>query len=529
MADINLDIKITYIDKTPKESFKDKTKLLSKFPKNGLKILRLIRDEKDVSPQDIMEKMQISKEEMSDILSFMEQNNMVHVLQLKSPNPINTDESKTQEPESDLKEFEQVVKSNESNEDNIEPLTIDSSELDEEVDIELPESDKKIDQDASDLTDVSSDVEELEEIKQAEATEQQVSEPNESEDEIELDIDLDLDENNENIDNEFNDFDNNQSNDLDVETEETELRLDEEDEIETSEMEEEKTSKMIDELENQDNQKEDPTNSMSDTEKKVFKKYGEIGLKVLGLIDGKRTIAKIAKEAGISEAMVSDVLNYMKEVGMIKYQNENKQSQSNQTQTTEEKTEMLAPKFEPLTEKKIDNSLILEKPVEIENELHIPIDLPRKKKKSPMELFIIKGKLALYNKKYAKKLYDLIDGKKNFIDLALEMDLSLEKIDEFMIYFSNEKLVEFRQVTRPEIEKRYGKEGLNLYKRFGRDGVFISELIFKKNLEIQDVIKKVGGNPKRIIKIYKFIKDSYGLSMNINEEELQEYLGYTDD
>jgi hypothetical protein len=56
---------------------------------------------------------------------------------------------------------------------------------------------------------------------------------------------------------------------------------------------------------------------MSIVTKEISDKYGEIGLKVYSLIDGKRTSAEIAKQAHLGQAQFVDIIRFMEERGIV--------------------------------------------------------------------------------------------------------------------------------------------------------------------------------------------------------------------
>ncbi|MFH1285752.1 MAG: hypothetical protein ABIH99_04180, partial [Candidatus Micrarchaeota archaeon] len=60
-----------------------------------------------------------------------------------------------------------------------------------------------------------------------------------------------------------------------------------------------------------------PSN-LSPLEKKIYSKFGKVGLTVYSLIDGQRTAEEILNETGISEVKLVEILEYMDKEGIIR-------------------------------------------------------------------------------------------------------------------------------------------------------------------------------------------------------------------
>ena len=134
---------------------------------------------------------------------------------------------------------------------------------------------------------------------------------------------------------------------------------------------------------------------------------------------------------------------------------------------------------------------------------------------------------ALLPLKFGKSgmdLFRLIDGKADFVGIALALHCSLFEVDDMLGYFGKKNFVAFAQLPRDEIRKRYGEDGFSIYKRYGRDGVFLYELIGKEK-SLRDIIMMSKIEPKRAVEIFMFIHRVLGLDVPFDKDMIYRQLG----
>lgn len=93
-----------------------------------------------------------------------------------------------------------------------------------------------------------------------------------------------------------------------------------------------------------------------------------------------------------------------------------------------------------------------------------------------------------------------------------------------MAYFGKRGFVNFRQLERPEIKKRYGEDGFSIYKKYGRDGLLLYEMIGKE-ASLKDIIVKSRVDPERAIDIFMFIHKVLGLDVPLDRDVIYRQIG----
>ena len=111
-----------------------------------------------------------------------------------------------------------------------------------------------------------------------------------------------------------------------------------------------------------------------------------------------------------------------------------------------------------------------------------------------------------------------------FVDLSLATGLSFFDIDAILAYFGKKGFVNFRQLAREEIKKKYGEDGFAIYKRFGREGLLLYEMIGKE-ASLKDIIIKSRVDPERAIDIFMFIHKVLGLDVPLDRDLIYRQIG----
>ncbi|MEM4554555.1 MAG: hypothetical protein QXT25_01765 [Candidatus Anstonellaceae archaeon] len=282
-----------------------------------------------------------------------------------------------------------------------------------------------------------------------------------------------------------------------------------------------------------------PPSSLSPLEKIIYDKYGSIGVKVYHLIDGEKTAEEIIKQTGISEAKLVEILEFLDEKGIIKLESPTTSATATLgSESEEEQQPAYEPRFKPMIEETPE-----EKPVEAPKPQPKPPQLPKKeeKKEEPAEdivmidvpqmtnlSFVQKAvmlaELSLKFPKEARKLVSLVDGKKDFVELAIATGLSFFEIDSIFAYFGKKGFFTFRVLSREEVKNRYGEDGFAIYKKYGRDGVLIYEMIGKES-SLKEIITKSKLDVDRAIDIFLFIHQVLGLDIPLDRDLLYKQLG----
>jgi len=215
-------------------------------------------------------------------------------------------------------------------------------------------------------------------------------------------------------------------------------------------------------------------------ERKLKEEFGEKGVKIYRLIDGRKNAEQIMKEVGVNEDTIIKVFEFMEKEGMIKLEHPGSKSEPSEEEVKEKK-EQTKRKMEPISE----TSTTSTKKIIIDD--RIPIDVPILKKQSLPDKMALEAKLLARFGGKSLRINTNMNDKKDVVGLAIELGISLDELDEILYSISNAGACTFATLSNNDIKKRYGEEAFELYEEFGRDGIMLYELIGKMNLK--DIIK----------------------------------------
>jgi len=324
--------------------------------------------------------------------------------------------------------------------------------------------------------------------------------------------------------------------------------------------------------------------SLSPLEKVLYKKHGSIGVRIYNLIDGEKTAEEILRETGVSEAKLVEILEFMDEQGIIKLEKPEEKpavessasrganqgaessggdfsgdsgkeggyrgdgnggsdggdndSDDADGKGKEDGSEKSArePRFKPIVEdmpegKPFQAPIVpkKEEPVKKE-EMDEPgddivmVDVPILARLSMLQKAMMFTELSTKFPPAARQLFDMADGKRDFVELSLSTGMPLFDIDSAMAYFGKKGFITFRQLDRNEIRDRFGEDGFAIYKRFGRDGLLMYEMIGKE-ASLRDIILKSKVDPDRAIEIFSFIHKVLGLDIPLDRDLIYRQIG----
>jgi hypothetical protein len=289
--------------------------------------------------------------------------------------------------------------------------------------------------------------------------------------------------------------------------------------------------------------------ALSPLEKILFDTYGELGVRVYNLIDGEKTAEEILRETGMSEAKLVEILEFMDERGIIKLEKPLEASQSggddegDTDESSEEEEKESAkparePRFTPIAEdapegKPFSPPAVPVKQKEEKKQVEIPeepgedivlVDVPAMEKITMMQRALIYADLSTKFDRRASELMKLVDGNRDFVELAMATGMALHEIDAVMAHFGTKGILSFRQLERNDIKKRYGEDGFSIYKKYGRDGLLLYEMIGKE-ASLKDIILKSRVDPERAIDIFMFIHRVLGLEIPIDRDIIYRQIG----
>ena len=303
-------------------------------------------------------------------------------------------------------------------------------------------------------------------------------------------------------------------------------------------------------------EKEVNEDSLSPLEKVLYRKHGAIGVKIYNLIDGEKTAEEILRETGVSEAKLVEILEFMDEQGIIKLEKpeEGKPPAAAPPGDSPEGGEgdggkdeggdgeeggdkpAREPRFKPIVED-VPEGKPFKAPEAPKNEEKkakeeidepgediVMVDVPAMAKLSVIQKAMMFTELSTKFPPAARHMFDMVDGKRDFVELSLSTGMALFDIDAAMAYFGKKGLITFRQLDRNEIRDRFGEDGFAIYKRFGRDGILIYEMIGKE-ASLRDIILKSRLDADRAIDIFSFIHKVLGLDIPLDRDLIYRQIG----
>jgi len=259
----------------------------------------------------------------------------------------------------------------------------------------------------------------------------------------------------------------------------------------------------------------------SPVEKIIFDKYGDVGLKVYALIDGQRTAEEIMGETGLTESKLVEILDFMDEQGIIKLDYPKQKAMAEpefpKAQEAHAAPSTEADTFAPMTE----GDLVLGK---VAAPVPDPVEVPKKAPLDFVKSVQLKAQLMLKFRDKGQKLYDLIDGENDVLDLCLKLDVPLFELYTMLQFMIELGMVSVQGASRDQVRKKYGDDGFAVYKRYGREGLLLYELIGKEMTMIQ-MADRITRDRAKVLDMFIFIHKVLGIELPIDRSVLAKQLG----
>ncbi|MDD2655398.1 MAG: hypothetical protein PHQ80_01890 [Candidatus ainarchaeum sp.] len=285
---------------------------------------------------------------------------------------------------------------------------------------------------------------------------------------------------------------------------------------------------------------------LTPSEKAIKDRYGETGLMVYSFIDGQRTAEQIMREAGVTEAQLIEMLDFMEKKGIIRLEHpERKRAPSPPPRAPPPRmappvagskppmgapprlgkspTAAQAPKsmFAPM----VEEQPTLSGPITDKELASVSLDIPVKTTKGNILLEVqAKAQLIIKFGKSYSRAYEMIDGTKDVVDLSMAVKLPIYKIYDMLMFLQGMKAVMLKPAARDDIRKKYGEDGYSVYKKYGREGVLLYQLIGKE-MSLKEMAALTTTDPSKVIDMFMFIHKLLGIELPIDEDVLRERLG----
>ncbi len=250
--------------------------------------------------------------------------------------------------------------------------------------------------------------------------------------------------------------------------------------------------------------------TLNTAERMIKERFGELGLKVYALIDGTRTTQEIMDETGVSDTKLVEILNFLEERGIIKMEERDRSAAATQPSAAKEEElgDVLAP----------DEDI-----AGVDPRGFPTIDIPIKSNVDIVRTIKIKADVLLKFGDRGTRVFESIDGKRDVLDISLIHNMALYELFDIINFLFARGAIILKPLKRLDIKRKYGDAGFSVYKKYGRDGVLLYELI-DKNLSIKQMADRVTKDKDRFLELFLFIRKVLNIEIPIDKEVLMKQL-----
>ncbi|MCX6773728.1 MAG: hypothetical protein NTY68_01890 [Candidatus Micrarchaeota archaeon] len=277
--------------------------------------------------------------------------------------------------------------------------------------------------------------------------------------------------------------------------------------------EEEKPEEEItSENEEQPEEKEEKP-SLTPAEMIVHDKYDDLGVAIFRLIDGKRSVAEVAKESNTSQEKVMEVLKYLDEVGLISLGGGEEAKGAGAPQAPGEE------KFAPLSEESELSTMSIDEQKE-------GIKVAKVRSSGFVDKMKMNVSIVFKYGKSGRELLEFISEKKeaNVVNLAIKLNIPISVVEDIVNFLKAQNYVELSLMSREDIKKSFGYDAYIIYKRYGKKGVVFYEVI-DKDIPLKRIAELISEkDATKIIEIFKLIRDVLGIDLPINDDAIRREL-----
>jgi DNA-binding Lrp family transcriptional regulator len=289
-------------------------------------------------------------------------------------------------------------------------------------------------------------------------------------------------------------------------------------------------------------------------EKKLYNKFGDDGLYAYSMIDEFKTPREILKQTGMSEERLREIIEFMKQEGIIKLEMPIIAPVEPALEEKPKPAKPAPPPPKPVTPYRAPPVTVTlqPKPVPAQAKPAAPpappkpvVAQPEKPAPKAIKPFPFSKHeicvatavpLKLVNKlrleaellrRYrndGSKVLSLMNGKKVNVKIMKELKMSPVKFDEITSFLLDNSAIKVQCLTPESVRELYGDEGFSIYNKYGREGILLYEFIDKKS-SLKDIVKMSGIDPRLAVEIFSFIHKVLGLDIPIDTELLYKQLG----
>ncbi len=225
--------------------------------------------------------------------------------------------------------------------------------------------------------------------------------------------------------------------------------------------------------------------SLSGIERTIYLEYGSDGVLVFRLSSRNMNVSEISKELALEEEKVLELINKMK--GKYLYVEELKIEKGREIVPTEAKQVVV-------------------------------VDVPKKISAGNISSVALISELTIKFGPTAKKIFEMIDGKMDVLQLAATNLVSLDYVDNLMWVLADKKAVSFVRLYEEDIKKKYGSMCFNIFNQYGREGIFLYQLL-DKTADPITAIKYSEIEPSIAVEIMDYILKAINAPISFNKKD----------
>lgn len=228
------------------------------------------------------------------------------------------------------------------------------------------------------------------------------------------------------------------------------------------------------------------TTTLSPIERSIYLDAGENGVLLFRMANGKITIADAMLKLGLDDAAMDTLVAKLSgKYLFIEAESESKKE---------------------------------EVKIERKEQGIIPIDVPKRSAESKNSL-TLGSEITIRFGPSGKRIFDLIDGKLDVVQLAADTMVTLSYADDLMWFLSEKRVLTFTRLKEEDVRNRYGNIGMSIFNQYGREGIFLY-LLLDKTSDPTAAIRASEIDPSKAVDMMEFILKQINTPISFNKKDV---------
>ena len=121
---------------------------------------------------------------------------------------------------------------------------------------------------------------------------------------------------------------------------------------------------------------------------------------------------------------------------------------------------------------------------------------------------------------HGSRIYETLDGKKDILEIVMKTKTSMKLVMKIINFLLDKNAILLKPLSREDIQKKYGTEAYSIYKKFGRGGVLLYELIGKEDMSIKQMMKKITDDKEEFVNMFIFVHNVLKVPIPVEKDIL---------